>query len=284
MPSPTMVGGMTGMSSDAAWRAIGRMVQAQRRFVGLTQENVAEYGGPGKTSMSKIERGVMDPFTPEAQQEVERVLGWPRGRIREQHRMLMEFGPEHLEAELAEYEYGQPPVPDLVALRREVAGRSVEGALADEGDVSLIAALTSRLAHAAESERLVERLQKELDDTNRYLASLLAKEPERSPSQRDLPIPIERQESSRGASTNQAPVSGAQDDDGTDPIPIGRMPRKPKGPTPSELAEADAKQQAADKADLSEILDDPVAANDGTGTPPELPQPTPTTDDPEVGS
>lgn len=120
------------------WRAVGRVIRQRRRWIGLSQEDLAQYGGPGKTTVGKIENGRMEPFTISAQQQVERVLGWPLGTIRSMHRLIPEFGDDdQWWADLVE-----ATPPDLAALK--VTGSGPADGLTAVSDAALLAEIARR--------------------------------------------------------------------------------------------------------------------------------------------
>lgn len=135
--------------TDVNWKTVGGIVQERRRWIGLSQEDLQQYGGPGKTSVSKIERGVMAPFTVPAQQQLERVLGWPRGAIRDMYSALERSGAN---GETIGVEYVEMPPPDLAALRNETAP-DTSPPLDHISDLALVAELTRRLARSAETTK-----------------------------------------------------------------------------------------------------------------------------------
>ncbi|CAN7193450.1 helix-turn-helix transcriptional regulator [Knoellia sp. LjRoot47] len=184
------------MNDKEAWKTIGNIVRWRRKQVGITQEQVAEYGGPGKTTMGKIENGRMEPFPAEAQQDLEKVLGWKFGRIRELHSLLMEFGEEIAEEEMAP-EGAIEALPDLARLRREAQGAQAADALTGSDDVALIATLTARLARASQVETELAQLRIDLAEAQRAIRALQANP---------------RKDTSDGPPTRDADVTSAQDD------------------------------------------------------------------------
>lgn len=64
------------------WEALAIFAKDRRLYLGWDQEDVANYGGPGKTTVGKIESGREKVYSAKTLQQMERVYGWPRGFIR----------------------------------------------------------------------------------------------------------------------------------------------------------------------------------------------------------
>ena len=67
--------------SDRAWKFLARLAKERRDFIGLSQEELAQFGGPRKSTVGKIENARQRSFPPRTQQQLEQALGWPRGPI-----------------------------------------------------------------------------------------------------------------------------------------------------------------------------------------------------------
>lgn len=71
---------MEDTTTDAAWRVLGELARARRVRMGLKQGDLARLGGPGGTTVGKIERA--EQRVPvRTRQQLEKALGWKRGTV-----------------------------------------------------------------------------------------------------------------------------------------------------------------------------------------------------------
>lgn len=68
--------------SEKAWAFLARLARERREFIGLSQEDLADRCGPGKSTVSKIERAAQRGYPTRTQQQLEKALGWDRGAVR----------------------------------------------------------------------------------------------------------------------------------------------------------------------------------------------------------
>lgn len=99
--------------TDESWKFLGNVVKARREFIGLSQEDLALYGGPKKTTVSKLERGAEPHPGIRSQQAIERVLGWERGTIREI--LALSVSDDAIEREVCARDFIEDELPDLTA-------------------------------------------------------------------------------------------------------------------------------------------------------------------------
>lgn len=66
--------------STNGWRAVGLLAKQRREQLGLTQEQVADRGGPKVTTVGKFERAAAR-FPTRTQAQLESALGWKAGVI-----------------------------------------------------------------------------------------------------------------------------------------------------------------------------------------------------------
>lgn len=96
--------------TESGWQAIGRIARLRRERLGLKQEDLARYGGPGVSTVGKFERAAQESFPLRTQHQMENALGWSR-TIVEQVVNSIEDG--SLKAEDWEYDLVHEDVPDL---------------------------------------------------------------------------------------------------------------------------------------------------------------------------
>lgn len=85
------------MTGDEDWQRFGRVVVARRKRLGLTQDGLAERGGPSVATLRTLENGAA--FQPRAGtlRALNDALGWPPASIQ---RLLYDDDPERVAAEL----------------------------------------------------------------------------------------------------------------------------------------------------------------------------------------
>lgn len=69
--------------TDDGWQTLGALVRKRREHLGLKQGDLAQYGGPGVSTVGKIERGEQGSYPRRTRQQVEVALGWRRGMVDE---------------------------------------------------------------------------------------------------------------------------------------------------------------------------------------------------------
>jgi len=62
---------------------LGRLVRARRERLGLRQDELLAYGGPGTATVSKVERAAQENWAVRTQHQLENALGWRRGAVRD---------------------------------------------------------------------------------------------------------------------------------------------------------------------------------------------------------
>lgn len=131
--------------SESALEFLARAVRERRDFIGLSQEELASYGGPAKTTVSKIERAAQRSYPPRTQQQLEKALGWDRGAIATILRHAeADYFDKQADSILADYV--EAPVPDLMA------GGGSRSSASDLTDEELLAELTYRMRRYAREE------------------------------------------------------------------------------------------------------------------------------------
>jgi len=97
--------------SERAWQFLARVARERREFIGLSQEELADYGGPKKSTVGKIENARETSYSPRTQQQLEKALGWDRGSIR----LLLTAGTEYDDDQLESVavDYVEDELPDL---------------------------------------------------------------------------------------------------------------------------------------------------------------------------
>ena len=69
--------------TETAWEVVGRLVKARRERLGLDQDDLRLYGGPGVSTVGKCERAAQDRFSLRTQHQIQNALGWGRSAIEE---------------------------------------------------------------------------------------------------------------------------------------------------------------------------------------------------------
>jgi len=69
------------MTTDEGWALLGTLVRRRREYLELRQGDLAQYGGPGVSTVGKIERGEQGHFPLRTRQQLEIALGWRRGMV-----------------------------------------------------------------------------------------------------------------------------------------------------------------------------------------------------------
>lgn len=64
--------------TENGWQVIGRIAKARRERLGLKQDELAQYGGPGVATVGKFERAAQESFPTRTQHQMENALGWTR--------------------------------------------------------------------------------------------------------------------------------------------------------------------------------------------------------------
>lgn len=106
LPSP-----MPANPSPEAWKFLGYVTKERREFIGLSQEELARYGGPKKSTVGKIENARETSYSPRTMQQMEKALGWDRGTTR----LILMAGHEYDEdmRESVAADYIEAELPDL---------------------------------------------------------------------------------------------------------------------------------------------------------------------------
>lgn len=63
------------------WAVVGHVVKARRERLGLKQEELKQYAGPGVSTVGKVERAAQESFPLRTQHAIENALGWERGSV-----------------------------------------------------------------------------------------------------------------------------------------------------------------------------------------------------------
>lgn len=134
------------------WELLALLVRDRRERLGWDQEDLAQYGGPGKTTVGKIENARERRYSARTLQQIERALGWRRGTIQEDV-LTLKPRDEHSLWEHADFRMDmylnliEEEAPDLLAGPTQTTG-SVASA-ASLSDEELLAELTYRMKRYA---------------------------------------------------------------------------------------------------------------------------------------
>lgn len=139
----------------AHWAAVGYVARLRRSRLQLNQGDLKRRGGPGPSTVGKIERGEQESFPLRTQHALETALGWSKGTVEEMLHVMEDprhtwWGdPEAREAFLEELIVDHVPDWDDEVEASAPASRASE--LSDE---ELLAELTYRMKkYADEIER-----------------------------------------------------------------------------------------------------------------------------------
>lgn len=111
------------MSTKDGWELLGHIAKERREYLGLRQTEIAKYGGPGKSTVGKIENGRQQAFPPKTLRSLERVYGWDTGAIAAIVAAPSQSWFETFGEEGFAHDYIEAPIPDLDALERAENGR-----------------------------------------------------------------------------------------------------------------------------------------------------------------
>lgn len=114
------------MSTNAGWELLAYIATERREHLGLAQTELNKYGGPGKSTLGKIENARQRAFPDRTLWSLEKVYGWDRGTIKTileapEQSWFSTFGKEAFAVD-----YIEAPAPDFEALERAAAGRPRE--------------------------------------------------------------------------------------------------------------------------------------------------------------
>jgi transcriptional regulator with XRE-family HTH domain len=112
--------------NENGWQAIGRIAKARRERLGLKQDELAQYGGPGVATVGKFERAAQDSFPPRTQHQMENALGWSRTIVEQVVNSINEGA---LTAEDWEHDLVVEHVPDLSRPQVSAGDRTLDEAL-----------------------------------------------------------------------------------------------------------------------------------------------------------
>lgn len=112
--------------TENGWQAIGRIAKARRERLGLKQDELAQYGGPGVATVGKFERAAQDSFPTRTQHQIENALGWSRTIIEQ---VVKSIDSGALTAEDWEHDLVVEDVPDLSRPRFSSGDRTLDEAV-----------------------------------------------------------------------------------------------------------------------------------------------------------
>lgn len=138
---------MSNSNAGPDWDLLGEMARARRERLGLSQGDLSRYGGPGGTTVGKIERAEQRNFPPRTRQQLERALGWKRGTVD----FILEARQQSWVSDEALWQdwlrqLVEDNPPDLTAGQPVTAGAATARTLSDE---ELLAELTYRMRRYA---------------------------------------------------------------------------------------------------------------------------------------
>ena len=112
--------------ADKGWSAIGRIAKARRERLGLKQDELALYGGPGVATVGKFERAAQASFPTRTQHQVENALGWSRTIVEQ---VVKSINDGSLTEEDWWHDLVEEEVPDLSRPAAPSSGTEVDEAL-----------------------------------------------------------------------------------------------------------------------------------------------------------
>lgn len=112
--------------TENGWKAIGRIAKARRERLGLKQDELAQYGGPGVATVGKFERGVQESFPPRTQHQIENALGWQRTVVEQ---VVNSIDDGSLTEEDWTHDLVEEDVPDLSRPRTSSGDRTFDEAV-----------------------------------------------------------------------------------------------------------------------------------------------------------
>lgn len=108
------------------WEAIGRIAKARRERLGLKQDELAQYGGPGVATVGKFERAAQESFPMRTQHQLENALGWRRTTIEQ---VVNSINEGTLTAVDWEMDLIEEDIPDLSRPRVPSGDRTLDEAM-----------------------------------------------------------------------------------------------------------------------------------------------------------
>lgn len=129
----------TARHSEQAWAFLAEIVRARREHIGLSQEDIKDAGGPGKSTVSKIERAAQHGYPQRTYRQIEQALGWSWGAASEVLRAADEPNFEDHRSTIA-HDLIEGDMPAVSAPARTAA---------DLTDDELLAELTYRMTRYA---------------------------------------------------------------------------------------------------------------------------------------
>lgn len=96
--------------TENGWKAIGRIAKARRERLGLKQDQLGLYGGPGVSTVGKFERAAQESFPLRTQHQMENALGWSRTTIEQ---VVNSINENALSVDDWEHDLIHENVPDL---------------------------------------------------------------------------------------------------------------------------------------------------------------------------
>lgn len=127
--------------SPRAWEFLARVVRLRREHIGLSQEELYEYGGPKKSTVGKIENARETAYSARTRQQLEEALGWDRHTVDRLLAAVDQPDFTEREPEIANEHIYAPIVK--ISPRQPEDGRVASAA--DLSDEELLAELTFRM-------------------------------------------------------------------------------------------------------------------------------------------
>jgi transcriptional regulator with XRE-family HTH domain len=134
--------------SSRAWDFLAQVVRERRENIGLSQEEVYEYGGPKKSTVGKIENARETSYSTRTLQQLEEALGWDRGAVDQLLAVADQDDFSAREAEIA-HEYVYAPIVGISARRSDEERVASAAELSDE---ELLAELTFRMRRYSQGQ------------------------------------------------------------------------------------------------------------------------------------
>lgn len=146
--------------TETGWQAIGRVAAARRERLGLKQDDLAFYDGPGVATVGKFERAQQASFPLRTQHRLERALGWSRGTIEQ---FVAAYSEGDLDMADWERDLIEESIPDL--------GRpSIPATEVDEPELASAVEALAGILRLVESDRLGEAVRDAVSAMLPYLA------------------------------------------------------------------------------------------------------------------
>ena len=162
------------MNTEAGMERLGRSIRLMRELTGLTQDQIAERGGPSDVTIRGLENGAGKKPNAATLRKLDKGLGWHEGTaakiMRGEAEVLKEFDDESQEIYPWVLDYTNvPPPPSDEALEDMTASWQADRPIYEQSTPDLLTELTGRFRA---QELRIASLEEERDELRKRLTRL----------------------------------------------------------------------------------------------------------------